>query len=53
MPDNVFRFRRIKWGEPVKLKVLAEDLQARPRPYAFGLAVMLCAAGAFALAYLW
>lgn len=30
MGDNVYKFRRIKWGDPnPKLKVLVEDFQRR------------------------
>ena len=39
MQDNVYRFRRIKWGEPKKLKVLAEDFTPKKHPIAFGVLV--------------
>lgn len=40
MGDNVYKFRRLKWGDPIKLKVLAEDIRATPRiPVYFALTV--------------
>lgn len=31
MVNNIYRFRRIKWGDPKpKLKVLVEDISGRP-----------------------
>lgn len=31
MPNNVYKFRRIKWGDPrPKLKVLVEDFKQAP-----------------------
>lgn len=52
MSDNVYRFRRVKWGDPVKLKVLAEDIRARPRfPACFALTVAAVFAAVFATTF--
>lgn len=49
--DSVYRFRRLKWGDPEKFKVLAEDLSPRRRPFAFALVVCAVFAATFALVY--
>jgi hypothetical protein len=56
MANNVYKFRRVKWGAPrEKLKVLAEDIQRkvwldRLSPGQFGLVVAFAGIVAFALA---
>lgn len=56
MANNVYKFRRVKWGNPrEKLKVLVEDLQRkfwldRLSPGQFGVVVALAIVVAFALA---
>ncbi len=52
MRDNIYRFRRIKWGEPKRLKVLAEDLAPRKRPYAFAGVVCAVFIATFGAVYL-
>ncbi|WP_195162497.1 hypothetical protein [Mesorhizobium sp. NBSH29] len=47
MVNNVYRFRRIKWGDPKKLRVLVEDFSPRKRPVAF----ILFVAGVSVLAF--
>jgi hypothetical protein len=52
MRDNVYRFRRLKRGEPKKLKVLAEDLVPHKRRFAFAALVCVVFCIAFGIAYL-
>lgn len=49
--DNVYRFRRIKWGEPTKLKVLAEDLAPHQNPYSFVLIIIAVMVVTFGIVY--
>lgn len=51
MADNVYKFRRIKWGAPKKLKVLVEDLAPRRRPLLFIALVCTVSVAAFAAVY--
>ncbi|WP_156936651.1 hypothetical protein [Chelativorans sp. J32] len=51
MRDNVYKFRRVKWGEPKKFKVLAEDLAPRSRPATFTALVCVLFLATFCLAY--
>lgn len=53
MRDNVYKFRTLKWGDPKKFKVLAEDLEPKRRPIAFIALVMVAAIVAFGAAYLY
>ncbi|PWJ80627.1 hypothetical protein C7441_112169 [Pseudaminobacter salicylatoxidans] len=52
MADNIYKFRRIKWGDPRKMSVLVEDLTTRKRPWMFILLACLVSAVTFTIVYL-
>lgn len=52
MPNNIYRFRRVKWADPArKLKVLAEDLRPRERILPFALLVAAVSLATFATVF--
>lgn len=53
MAKKVVPFRRLKHGDPIKLKVLLEDLAPRRRSaLPFAVALALVSGAAFAIGYL-
>lgn len=53
MAKKVVPFRRLKHGDPVKLKVLVEDLEPRRRSaLPFAVALALVSVASFAIGYL-
>lgn len=51
MANNIYRFRRLKWGDPTRLKVLVEDLSPRRRPVAFIASVCCVSIATFAAVF--